>query len=277
MKISELFSVAGLSAAVTGGASGIGLAIASALAENGARVTIMDRDADAAAAAVEAIVAAGGEAAAATVDATDPDALRAAFAAVPARFGRLDVLFANAGISGGPGFLTLDRERNEVASIEAIDPNYFDRIVAMNLGSVFKTVQAALPHLKAAGRGRIVVTSSISARRVETFVGTPYVASKAGVEQLVRQMALELARFDITVNALAPGPVASNIAGGRLRDPVAQARFGAFHPLGGRIAVPDDIVGAALFLVSPAAAYITGAEILIDGGITLGTADDRPA
>jgi NAD(P)-dependent dehydrogenase (short-subunit alcohol dehydrogenase family) len=270
MKIGDLFSVEGLAAVVTGGASGIGYAIAGALAENGARVTIFDIDAGKAEAAASRL-SPGGEVSWASVDVTDERALRQAFSEA-ARAGGVDVVYANAGISGGPGFLTFDRQRNPGAAIEDIAPGFFDRVVATNLGSVFKTVQAAVPHLKAAGGGRIVVTSSISATRAETFVGAPYVASKAGVAQLVRQLALELARYAITVNAIAPGPVATNIAGGRLQSAETQARFAEHCPMH-RIGACDDVVGAALFLASPAARFITGAEIVIDGGVTLGVAD----
>jgi NAD(P)-dependent dehydrogenase (short-subunit alcohol dehydrogenase family) len=271
MKIGDLFSVEGRAAVVTGGASGIGYAIAGALAENGARVTIFDIDAGKAEAAASRLSLGGVEVSWTAVDVTDDGALRQAFGEA-ARAGAIDVVYANAGISGGPGFLTFDRERNPGAAIEDIAPAFFDRVVATNLGSVFKTVQAAVPHLKAAGGGRIVVTSSISATRAETLVGAPYVASKAGVAQLVRQFALELARYAITVNAIAPGPVATDIAGGRLQSAETQARFAEHCPMH-RIGACDDIVGAALFLASPAARFITGAEIVIDGGVTLGVAD----
>ncbi|HEY1944248.1 MAG TPA: SDR family oxidoreductase [Roseiarcus sp.] len=271
MKIDQLFSVRGLSVVVTGGASGIGRAIAGALAENGAKVALFDLNAEAAQAAAEELSRDGADISWVAVDATDAAALKKAFADVAGRDG-LDVVYANAGISGGPGFLTFDRERNPPAAIEAIAPDFFDRVVSVNLGSVFRTIQAAVPHLKARGGGRIIVTSSISATRVETLVGTPYVASKAAVAQFVRQIALELARYSIAVNAIAPGPVATGIAGGRLQDPQTQSRFAEHCPMH-RIGTPDDVVGAALFLASPSARFITGAEIMIDGGVTLGIAD----
>ncbi|HWX85534.1 MAG TPA: SDR family oxidoreductase [Xanthobacteraceae bacterium] len=103
-------------------------------------------------------------------------------------------------------------------------------------------------------------------------MGAPYVAAKAGAAQLVRQAALELARYNITVNAIAPGPFVTNISGGRLRDPAVRAPFEKFSPMR-RLCEPDDIKGLALFLASPAAAFITGAQIVIDGGMTLGMAD----
>ncbi len=271
MKVADIFKVEGLSAVVTGGGSGIGEAIASALAENGARVKIFDRDGEAARRVAERLSKAGGQVSSIAVDVTDENALARAFEEA-ARDGGLDVVYANAGISGGPGFLTFARERNEVGALESLAPSFFDRVVAMNLGSVFRTVQAAVPHLKRRGGGSIVVTSSISATRVETFVGSPYVASKAGVAQLVRQLALELARYSITVNAIAPGPVVTGIADGRLRNAETQAHFAEQCPMH-RMGTCDDIVGAALFLASPGARFITGAEIVIDGGVSLGVAD----
>jgi len=120
--------------------------------------------------------------------------------------------------------------------------------------------------------GRIIVTTSISAIRTEAYVAAPYVAAKAGAAQLVRQAAHELARYNITVNAIAPGPFVTNISGGRLKDPVVRAPFEKFSPMH-RVGEPDDVKGLALFLASPAAGLITGAQIVIDGGATLGMAD----
>jgi NAD(P)-dependent dehydrogenase (short-subunit alcohol dehydrogenase family) len=103
-------------------------------------------------------------------------------------------------------------------------------------------------------------------------VGTPYVVAKAGVAQLVRQVALELARYNIRVNAIAPGTCITNIGGGRLQDPANQAFFAQFSPQH-RMAIPEDMQGAALFFASGASNHVTGAHIVIDGGVTLGVAD----
>jgi NAD(P)-dependent dehydrogenase (short-subunit alcohol dehydrogenase family) len=117
------------------------------------------------------------------------------------------------------------------------------------------------------------VTSSISANTTELLVGAPYVASKGGVGMLVKQAARELAAYNILVNAISPGPVVTNIGGGRLQDADARAPFEQAAPLG-KIARPEDLYGAALFFASPASSHVTGAEIIIDGGTHLGP--DRP-
>jgi NAD(P)-dependent dehydrogenase (short-subunit alcohol dehydrogenase family) len=272
VKVSELFKVAGLGAMVTGAASGIGLAIARAMAENGARVTLIDVNEAALAEAMKALAASGAEVHAEVADVTDKQALKRSVAAAIRCHGRLDVAFANAGISGGPGFLTGDNRRNEPAALENLPGELWDRVIATNLSSVFKTLQVVAPPMKAQGGGSIVVTGSISALRNELYVGTPYVASKAGVAHLVRQAALELAHYRVRVNAIAPGPVVTNIAGGRLKDAAARAPFERTSPTH-RIATPEDLLGAALFLASPAASFVTGATIVVDGGASLGTAD----
>jgi NAD(P)-dependent dehydrogenase (short-subunit alcohol dehydrogenase family) len=272
VKAPELFRVEGLATLVTGGASGIGLAIAGVMADNGARVTLIDVNAAAMRDAVRTLSAGGAEVHGEAADVTDKDALECAVAAAVRRTGRLDVVFANAGISGGPGFLTGDDRRNAPAALENLSEELWDRVIETNLSSVFKTLQAVVPRMKAQGGGSIVVTGSISGLRTELYVGTPYVASKAGVAQLVRQAARELARYNVRVNAIAPGPVITNIAGGRLQDPTARAPFERGSPMR-RIATPQDLCGAALFLASPAARFITGASIVVDGGATLGAAD----
>ena len=272
MRAGDLFDVRDKRVFITGGASGIGLAIAEIMADAGARVTLVDRDTVALDAAVSKLRSAGFDARAETADATTAADLESAVASTVAAVGGIDIVFANAGISGGPGFLLADGARNEAGAIENLDPDFWDRVVATNLGSIFRTIRAVAPVLKKQNGGRIIVTSSISATRTELHVGTPYVASKAGVAQLTRQAARELARWNILVNAIAPGPVVTNIAGGRLKQADARAPFEAAAPLH-RIASPDDIQGAALFLASPASRHITGAEILIDGGASLGAAD----
>jgi len=181
-------------------------------------------------------------------------------------------VFANAGISGGPGFLNAEHKRDPQRALENLPDELWDRVMATNLRSVFWTLQLAAEHMKRTGGGKIVVTSSISAFKMEQYVGTIYVASKAGVAQLLRQAAFELARYGINVNALAPGPCVTNIGGGRLQDKAAQDFFNTQHPTG-RMATPDDMQGAALYLASKASDHVTGAHILIDGGFRLGLAD----
>jgi len=271
MNAAALFNVSGLATVVTGGASGLGLAYTSVMAQNGARVTIMDANAKALDEVVERFRSVGQDVRGEVVDVTDRMALDRSFDAAARHYGRLDVVFANAGIGGGPGFLTLDGERNPDRALENIPGDLWDRVIAVDLTSVFATLQAAARHMKGHG-GRIIVTTSISAIRTETLVAAPYVAAKAGAAQLVRQAALELARYNITVNAIAPGPFVTNISGGRLKDPAVRAPFERFSPIR-RVGEPDDIKGLALFLASPAAELITGAQIVIDGGVTLGMAD----
>ncbi|MGA2815746.1 MAG: SDR family NAD(P)-dependent oxidoreductase [Xanthobacteraceae bacterium] len=271
MNAAALFNVSGLATVVTGGASGLGLAYTSVMAQNGARVTIMDANAKALDEVVERFRSVGQDVRGEVVDVTDRMALDRSFDATARHYGRLDVVFANAGIGGGPGFLKLDGERNPDRALENIPGDLWDRVIAVDLTSVFATLQAAARHMKGHG-GRIIVTTSISAIRTETLVAAPYVAAKAGAAQLVRQAALELARYNITVNAIAPGPFVTNISGGRLKDPAVRAPFERFSPIR-RVGEPDDIKGLALFLASPAAELITGAQIVIDGGVTLGMAD----
>ncbi|HEX5958874.1 MAG TPA: SDR family NAD(P)-dependent oxidoreductase [Hyphomicrobiaceae bacterium] len=274
MKAEQLFNVRGLGALVTGAASGIGLAYAEVLAANGANVALLDRDEERlgeAVADVRAIEDAGrvlGEVA----DVTDAGSLTRAFAATAAALGRIDVVFANAGISGGPGFLTAHGERSAENAIEAMPPERWAGIIDTNLSGVFRTIQAAVPHLKAAGGGRIIVTTSIAAMKIETVIGAAYPVAKAGAAHLVRQVALELARYNIKVNAIAPGPFVTNIAGARGQDPAVRAWHERSVPQK-RIASTDEIMGLALLLASPASDYMTGAQIVIDGGATLGTAE----
>lgn len=273
MKATDLFDVRGLSVLVTGAASGIGYGYAQAMAANGARVLL----ADANAAALDAAVARlrdepgvdGQSVHGVVADVTQPATLRAAVDAALARHGRLDVLFANAGISAGPGFLAGDGMRHDAAAIENLSLETFDRALAVNLRGALATIQAAVPPMKRQRGGRIVVTTTVSLFQTERHVSTLYVASKAALGQLVRQAALELAEYGILVNGIAPGPTVTGIGGGRLQDAAARAPFERANPLH-RIATPADLAGAALFLASPASAYVTGTQIVVDGGACLG-------
>jgi NAD(P)-dependent dehydrogenase (short-subunit alcohol dehydrogenase family) len=272
MKASELFKVEGLTTVVTAGASGIGLGYAEILAANGADVTILDIDDSARAAGGARLPAAGGNVRGLHVDVRDKTAIDRAFAGIVARTGRLDVVFANAGITGGPGFFATDLSRSDTTAFENAPVELWDRVLSFNVGTVAKTIQAALPHMKRQKAGSIIVTSSCSATKTELFVGAAYVTSKAAVAHLVRQVALEIAKFGVRINAIAPGPVITNIGGGRLKDPSIQKHFAKYCPMG-RMGQPDDTQGAAMLLASPAGRFMNGAEILVDGGVTLGVAD----
>jgi len=273
MKSAQLFDVSGLATIVTGAASGIGLAYAEAMADNGARVTLLDKDKASLDAAVRRLADRGGDARAQVLDVTDRPALRAAVDAAASHYGKLDVAFANVGIDSPPGFLGMTGERVPEGAFENVSDERWDQVMATNLTSIFSTIKACVPHMKKNTKGgRIIVTTSVAAIRGEAIVGMPYMPAKAGAAHLVRQAALELAKHNILVNAIAPGPFVTNIAGGHMRDPTTVAAFARFVPLH-RIASTDEIQGLALFLASPAATYVTGSQIVIDGGVLLGMAD----
>jgi len=145
-------------------------------------------------------------------------------------------------------------------------------VIDINLNGVFATLRAAARHMKPRKFGRIIVTTSLAAFISEASIGAAYMASKAGAAHLMHNVALELAAYNITVNAIAPGFFITNIGGGHAHDPAVQARIAKSVPMH-RVGFPDDMKGLALFLASPASGYVTGAQIPIDGGWSLGTAD----
>jgi NAD(P)-dependent dehydrogenase (short-subunit alcohol dehydrogenase family) len=263
MKQSDLFNIKGHVAFVTGAASGLGLAFAEVMAENGAHVMLADIDAAGLETAVSRLKAAGCTVEPMVVDVADSDTLRAAIDNAAARHGRLDAVFANAGVTSGPGW-----ELSESGTIDAMDMALFERAIEINLKAAFLTIRFAATHMKRQKRGSIVATTSIAGLRSEGLVGYGYVAAKAALGNVVRHAAVELAPHNVRVNAIAPGPFLTNIAGGRLhREPEIAKRFAAHVPMG-RMARPDEIKGLALLLASPAGSFITGAIIPIDGGTT---------
>jgi NAD(P)-dependent dehydrogenase (short-subunit alcohol dehydrogenase family) len=266
--LQEMFDVSGKSVIVTGGASGIGRAYAEIMAEHAARVCIFDIDQSGLDETVAAIREAGGDAWSQRIDVSDRPAMAEAFDKVASEHGRIDVVFANAGIDAGPGFLTPEGERNPDGAIDNLDDDHWDKVIAVNLSSVYTTIKNAARHMKKTGGGRIIVTSSVAAQINEAIVGLPYMPAKAGVDHLVRNTAMELGMFGIHVNCISPGPFMTNIAGGRLKNPADRAAFEA-QSLLGRIGDPEDIKGLALFLASPASSYVTGAQYVIDGGSML--------
>jgi NAD(P)-dependent dehydrogenase (short-subunit alcohol dehydrogenase family) len=264
MKAEALFDVRGRVTVVTGAASGLGLAMAEVMAENGAVVAMIDIDAAGLEAATKRLAEAGHAVEPIVLDVGESERLSAAIHGVAEKHGRLDVVFANAGISAGPGFWL------PAGQIDAVDMANWERVLKVNLTSVLVTVKSAAERMKKQRSGRIIVTSSISGSRGERAVGYPYVAAKAAVNNLVRQAALELAPYGVVVNAIAPGPFLTNIAGGRLhREPEIVRMFTSMVPMG-RIGKPDELKGLALLLASPASSFITGAVIPIDGGVTAG-------
>jgi NAD(P)-dependent dehydrogenase (short-subunit alcohol dehydrogenase family) len=276
MKIADIFTVEGYGAIVTGGASGLGLGFTEALAENGARVTMLDVNAERIGAEVQRLRGLGYDVRGEVVDVTDHGALDKAFDAAAAEYGRLDVVFANAGIDSGPGFISgwtgSARPRNPEGALESYSDERWDRVIDINLNGVFATLRAAARHMKPRRSGKIIVTTSIAAFLSEGAVGAAYMAAKAGAAHLMRNVALELAAYNITVNAIAPGFFVTNIGGGHAHNPALQDLVSKSVPMH-RVGFPDDMKGLALFLASPASAYVTGAQIAIDGGWSLGTAD----
>jgi NAD(P)-dependent dehydrogenase (short-subunit alcohol dehydrogenase family) len=276
MTISELFKVEGRTAIVTGGAGGIGLGYTEALASNGARVTMLDVHPQRIEVETRRLRQAGLDVAGEIVDVTDHARLDATIDAIAQGYGRLDAVFANAGIDSGVGFVGAwvgtDRPRVDEGALEHYTDERWSRVIEINLNGVFATVRAAARHMKPRNAGRIIITTSAASTRIEPAIGAAYMASKAGAAHFMKCVALELAAFNITVNAIAPGLFVTNIGGGHAHDKEVQKAFAKVIPIH-RVGFPEDMHGLALFLASDASSYITGQEIIIDGGLCLGQAD----
>ena len=276
MKIADLFNVESYGVVVTGGASGIGLGYAEALAANGARVTILDVHAQRVETETRRLQGAGLDVRGQVVDVTDHKALDAALDEAARVYGRLDVVFANAGIDPGAGFIGgwpgSERPRVPEGAFENYTDERWNRLIEVNLNGVFATVRAAVRHMKPRKSGRIIITTSVASTRIEPAIGAAYMAAKAGIKNLMRSVALELAAYNITVNAIAPGYIVTNIGDGHAHNPVEQKAVARTIPMH-RVGFPADMQGLALFLASHASDYITGQEIIVDGGQGLGEAD----
>lgn len=276
MNVSSRFDVAGFGVIVTGGASGLGLAYAEVMAAHGARVTVIDVDAGAVATHASRLQREGFDVRGTVADVTDHAALDRAVDDAAECYGQLDVAFANAGIDPGVGFVGAwvagKRPRIEEGALERYTDERWNRVIDINLGGIFATARAAARHMRPRRFGRIIVTTSLAATAVEPAIGSAYMAAKAGARHLMRSIALELAAYGITANAIAPGFFVTNIGAGHAHDPDEQAALARVIPMH-RVGWPDDIKALALFLASPASEYITGQEIVIDGGWGLGVAD----
>jgi len=276
MKIAEAFTVQDYGVVVTGGASGLGLGFAEGLAENGARVTILDVGAQRVAEGTASLRGKGFDVRGEPLDVTDHAALDRAVDSAAAAYVRLDVVFANAGIDSGPGFLGswvgAVRPRQTEGALENYTDERWNRVIDINLNGAFATLRAAARHMKPRKAGRMIVTTSLAALAVEPAIGSAYMAAKAGLAHLTRSVALELAAYNITVNSIAPGFFITNIGGGHAKNPEVQRTLARTIPMH-RVGFAEDVKGLALFLASPASAYITGQQIVIDGGWGLGAAD----
>lgn len=241
-------------ALVTGGAQGIGRAIARRLLAGAAAVMLADVDEEALE-RTAAELAAEGRCEALTVDISNRAQVRHAVEACVERLGGLHVLSANAGIAGVRPFMELEDAE-------------WERMLAVNLTGTFRCLQEAARPMIDAGGGAMVVTTSTNAFWVES--GTAhYSASKGGLLTLVRTAALDLAQYGIRVNAVAPGIVRTRLAHFLTEDPVEGPAYLEHVPLR-RFAEPEDIAEAVAFLASDAAAYITGEQLVVDGGVTVG-------
>jgi NAD(P)-dependent dehydrogenase (short-subunit alcohol dehydrogenase family) len=257
-------------AIVTGAASGIGAACAQLLARAGAKVIATDIDAAAGESVARKIVAAGGEALFLDQDVTQEARWPQIIAAAETRFGRLDVMVANAGIG-----LVVPLEEMSLAD--------WRRQQAVNLEGVFLSIRHAIPALRRAGGGSIILMSSVAGLRGAVGLAG-YCATKGGVRLLAKAAALEVASDNIRVNSVHPGIIDTPIWGKLDLTAGAERRNAPIDPRErARLAVPlgfageaDDVADGVLFLASDAARYLTGAELVIDGGLMAGQGVRRP-
>lgn len=240
-------------ALVTGASRGIGRAIAMELARAGFGVGVNYHSRqDQAEGTVAAITAAGGEAVALQADVADPQAVDRMFAALDRHFGRLDALVNNAGIGA------------RIESLTAIDDATWRRTLAVNLDGAFYCLRAAVPRLRAAGGGRIVNISS-GAAKTGGQIGAHYAASKAGLLALTVKAGRELARDGISVNAVLPSVIETEMLGALAVSPEARERLRAQFPIG-RFGRPEEVAQVVRFLIVEAPGYLTGEFLSLRGG-----------
>jgi gluconate 5-dehydrogenase len=251
----ELFDVSQRRVLVSGGSRGIGLALADAFADRGARVTITGRDEKTLKAACGTARKAAGPISYEICDVADTDAIAACVARVADAQGRIDVLINCAGV-------------NIRKPATDYSPEEYDRIMGINLRGAFFMAQAAGRRMIGQGGGCIVNVDSLSSFSSLAQVA-PYGMSKAGLSSMTRALALEWGRHGVRVNGVAPGFILTDLTEKLWSDPNLQAWNRTVTPLG-RMGTVDDLVGAALFLASPASAFLTGQTLRVDGGASCG-------
>ena len=250
-------------ALVTGGGSGMGAAAGRALAAEGARVGLLGRTLEDLEAVASGIERSGGAAIPLQADISDEDQVIGAIERLTERWGRLDVLFANAGING------------VWAPIEELDLSDWKKTIDINLTGTFTTLKHAAPHLKRRG-GSVIVTSSVNGTRMFSNSGaTAYAATKAGQVAMAKMLALEWASDRVRVNVICPGAVETDIEENTQRRDLEEAQEPVTYPAGkipltdGRPARAEQVADLVVFLASPASSHITGTELWIDGGQSL--------
>ena len=250
----EMFRLEGRTALVTGGSKGLGLVMATALAQAGAEVAISSRTHSECAAAAERITAETGQRAVAiTADVTDPEAVDRMAAEAEAALGRVDILINNAGVN----------IRGAAHELSVAD---WDTVIDINLKAPFLCARVLGPKMAARGWGRILNMGSILS--VIGIPGrAPYASAKGGLLNLTRVLALEWATSGVTVNTICPGPFATDMNKPLLNDPEKYAAFVAKIPMG-RWGELNEIAGVAVFLASDAASFVTGSALYVDGGWT---------
>jgi NAD(P)-dependent dehydrogenase (short-subunit alcohol dehydrogenase family) len=255
MLITDLFSVAGKVAVVTGGSRGIGAMIAEGLVRNGVRTYITARKSPACD-EMAATLAEHGECISIPADLSTPEGLAAFVAAFDEREDHLDILVNNAGAAWG-------------APLGSFPASGFDKVLDINVKAPFLLTQALLGHLRAAATAedpaRVIMIGSIDGIRVPAGDNFSYSASKAGIHMLTRHLAHFTAQDHITVNAIAPGPFESKMMSYLLDDADTRRMVERSVPRG-RIGSPEDVAGTVIYLASRAGAYLTGAVIPVDGG-----------
>jgi NAD(P)-dependent dehydrogenase (short-subunit alcohol dehydrogenase family) len=251
-------------ALVTGAGSGIGKATALALAAEGASVVAMSRTAEEVEATAAEIEKAGGTAIAATADITEDAEMKDLVAKAVKRFGRLDIVIANAGING------------VWAPIETLTPEEWDQTISVNLRGTYMTLHHTIPELEKAGGGSVVVVSSINGTRTFTSPGaSAYSATKAGQLAMVQQLALELGSRKIRINAVCPGAIESRIDDNTERRDTHITEVPVDFPegdiplTGGEPGAAKDVADVIVFLCSDGARHVTGTPVWIDGGQSL--------
>jgi Dehydrogenases with different specificities (related to short-chain alcohol dehydrogenases) len=248
---------------LTGAASGIGKRTAERFVEEGAKVALADVSEEEGAKVREALRQKGGDVLFSVCDVSDPKSVKAAVDAAVERFGRIDVVFANAGING------------VWAPLDELQPDEWDKTLGINLKGTYLTLHFAVPHLKRGGGGSIIITSSVNGNRTFSNAGaSAYSASKAGQVALMKMAALELGRSDIRCNAVCPGAIPTNIDDSTTKRDTEEIGIKIEMPEGSPalnegVGRDTDVANVCVFLASDLSRHVSGVDIYVDGAASL--------